>query len=48
MSRERSVALWLAIVAILIAAAFWVSLRAYGKYEAHRAMSLLTEAMGKS
>lgn len=44
MSRWRSLALWLVIVALLIAAAVWVSLRAYGKYEAHRAVSLLTEA----
>ena len=44
MSRGRSLALWLVIVALVIAAAFWVSLRAYGKYEAHRAVSLLTEA----
>ncbi len=44
MSRGRSLALWLVIVVLLIAVAFWVSLCAYGKYEAHRAVSLLTEA----
>jgi len=44
MSRARSLVLRLLIVALLIGAAVWVSLRAYGEYEAHRAMSMLAEA----
>lgn len=41
---KRAVALRFVITALLAVAAFWGSLRAYGEYKAHRAISLLAEA----
>jgi cytoplasmic iron level regulating protein YaaA (DUF328/UPF0246 family) len=44
MSRNRTIALRSAVLALLIVSAFWGSLRAYDEYKAYRAESLLAVA----
>jgi hypothetical protein len=44
MSHGRAIALRLVVVALLVVAALWGSLRGYAEYKAHRAKSLQVEA----